>query len=156
MRRKTIIILVIVFAGGIFSGLFIPRLLNRDRVLPPIRFISRYLSLSESQKKEMESLTQLFDSKVEKIRTELDEKRAELSEMLGETSPDQEKIQEKGSEISSLQAEFQTLTITHLEEIRSLLTPQQQTKFFSLIRKRLHPGSLRRTPERGIFNFWKR
>jgi len=55
------------------------------------------------------------------------------------------------SEIASLQAELQRETINHLVEIRSLLTPEQQTKFFSLIRKRLHPGKPWKGYKKGRF-----
>jgi Spy/CpxP family protein refolding chaperone len=140
MRKKIVIILVVVFAGGILLGVFIPRLLERRHFpSPPAHFISRYLSLSESQKKKMESLDQSFRAKLQETRTQLDEKRAELSDMLGESSPDHEKIKDKVSEIASLQAQLQRETIDHLQEVRSILTPEQEDKFLSLVRKRLHP-----------------
>jgi Spy/CpxP family protein refolding chaperone len=140
MRKKIIIVLVAVFAAGVVSGLFIPRLLKKkDLPSSPTDFISRYLSLSESQKNKIESLDRSFYARVEKIRTELSERRAELSDLLGGSSSSQEKIRDKVGEIASLQTQLQREAINHLEEIRSLLTPEQQAKFFSLIRKRLHP-----------------
>jgi Spy/CpxP family protein refolding chaperone len=152
MRKKIIIILVAVFASGVLSGLFIPRLLKKeDLSSSPTDFLSSYLSLSDSQKNKIESLDRSFYARVEKIRAELDQKRSELSQLLGESSPDQKKIKDKVSEIASLQGELQRETITHLEEIRSLLTPEQQAKFFSLIRKRLHPGKPWKGHKRGRF-----
>ena len=141
MRKKVVIILVVVFASGILLGLYIPRLLKKETLRPsPVDFISSYLSLSESQRKKMESLDSSFYARIEKMRTELRQRRAELSELLGESSSSEKEITNKVSEIASLQAELQRETINHLVEIRSLLTPEQQAKFFSLIRKRLHPG----------------
>ena len=153
MRKKILIILIIViFASGTLLGVFVPRLLRRgDVLLSPVGFISRYLSLSESQRKKMELLDPSFNTKIEKIETELEQKRAELSDMLGEPSPDWEKLKDQVSEIASLQAQFQMETIDHLQEIRSILTPEQQTKFFSLIGKRLHPGGLRTKSNKGRF-----
>lgn len=141
MRKKIILTLLVVFAGGVISGLFIPQLLKRER-LPssPTDFLCHYLSLSESQKKKMESLDQTFYVRVEKIRTETGERRAELGELFEESSLNQEKIRVKVNEISSLQAEFLRETIIHMVEIRALLTPEQQAKFFSLIKKRLYRG----------------
>jgi len=141
MRKRTVIILVAVFASGILLGLYIPRLLKKES-LPssPTDFISSYLSLSKSQRNKIKSLDSSFYAGVEKIRTELDQKRTELSELLGESASSEKEITNKVSEITSLQAELQRETINHLVEIRSLLTPAQQAKFFSLIRKRLHPG----------------
>ena len=144
--------MVVVFASGVLSGLFIPRLLKEER-LPstPTDFLCHYLSLSESQKKKIESLDRSFYPRVAKIRTELRERRVELSELLAGSSSSQEKIRDKVSEISSLQAELQREAINHLEEIRSLLTREQEARFFSLIRKRLHPGRSWKGHKRGRF-----
>jgi len=139
MRKKIIIILVVVFSAGLLSGIFIPKLLKKESLqLPPTDFLCNYLSLSKSQKEKIERLDKSFYVKVEKIRDQLDQKRAELSELLGESSPNQEKIKDKMSEIAFLQAQLQTETANHMEKIRSILTPEQQTKFLSLIRKGLH------------------
>lgn len=152
MRKKIVIILVVVFASGTLLGVFVPRLLRRGNIsLSPADFISRYLSLSESQKKKMDPLDRSFNTKIEKIKTELEQKRAELSDMLGEPSPDREKLKDQVSEIASLQAQFQMKTIDHLQEIRSILTPEQQTKFFSLIGKKLRLGGPRTKSNRGRF-----
>ena len=120
MRKKIVIILVAVFAAGVVSGLFIPRLLKKETLRPsPVDFVSRYLSLSKSQRNKIKSLDSSFYARVEKIRTELDQKRSELSELLGESSSNDKKIRDKMSEIASLQAELQRETINHLIEIRS-------------------------------------
>jgi len=140
MRRKVVIILVVVFAGGALLGLFVPRLLHKGDISSPTDFLSKHLSLSESQKRDMESLSQSFYAKVETIKAELAQKRGELSELLGDPSSPQEDISNKVGEITFLQAQFQRETINHLEGIKSLLTKDQQAKFLSLIRRRLHPG----------------
>jgi len=152
VRKRIIIILVAVFAGSILSGVLIPRLLKKEN-LPSSStdFLCNYLSLSESQKKRIGSLDRLFYARVERIRTQLDQRRAELSELLGESSLSQEKIRDKVSEIAFLQRQLQRETINHLEEIRSLLTPAQQAKFFSLIRKRLRPRRPWKRYKRGRF-----
>lgn len=140
MRKKIIIILVTVFIAGFLSGLFIPNLFKKENLSSsPSKFLSNYLSLSESQRKKIQFLNKSFYPKVQKIRAQLDQKRVELSELLGKPSPNREKIREKVSEIAFLQAQLQKETINHLERIRAVLTPEQRVKFFSLIRKRLHP-----------------
>lgn len=140
MRKKIIIIFVVVFAVGILSGLFIPRLLYK-RNLPssPTDFLSNYLSLSESQKRELEFLNKPFYARVVKIRSQLIQRRAELTELLGESSPNRENISDKVSKIIFLQAQLQRETMNHLLEIRSVLTPEQHKKFLSLVRQGLHP-----------------
>jgi len=145
MRKKIIIILVATFVAGFFSGLFIPNLFKKENLSsPPSKFLSNYLSLSKAQEKKIETLNKSFYAKVEDIRAQLDQKRAELGELLRETSPNQERIRDKVSEIAFLQAQLQKETIDQLERIRSILTPEQQEKFLSLIRKRLHPKKQRR------------
>jgi len=139
MRRKTVIILVGVFAVGVLSGLIIPRWLKRGEVVPPTRFISRYLSLSESQREELTVLDQEFRIRLEETRSQLDVKRAELSELLGQPSSQREKVHEKLSEIAFLQGELQRETMSHFEKIRAILNPGQEEKFLSLIQRRLHP-----------------
>ncbi len=140
MRKKLIIILMVVFIAGILSGTFIPKLLKRENLRSSSTdFLCNYLSLSKSQKERMESLNKSFYARIEKIRAQLDQRRAELSDLLGEPSSDQKKVRDKMSEIVSLQAQLQVETVNHLEEIRSILTPEQQVKFFSLIRRILHP-----------------
>jgi len=152
MRKKIIIILVVIFAAGLLSGLFIPNLLKKENFpSSSTNFLCSYLSLSESQKKEMESLNRLFYERAERIRAQLDQRRVELSELLGESFPNREKIREKVSEIAFLQAQLQRETINHLERIRSILTPEQQAKFFSLIRKRLQPKGLWKRPQKRRF-----
>ncbi|MEA1965630.1 MAG: periplasmic heavy metal sensor [Candidatus Aerophobetes bacterium] len=139
MKKKIIIILVVVFAGGLFSGFFIPKLFKKEN-LPssPTNFLCKYLSLSESQKEKMESLNRVFYLKAEKIKDQLNQERIELSELLGESSLNWEKIDDKVSKIVSLQAQLQRETVNHLGRIKSILTPEQKIKFFSLIRRRLH------------------
>jgi len=140
MRKKIIIMLVATFITGFFSGVFIPDLFKKENLpTSSSKFLSNYLSLSKAQEKKIESLNKSFYIKVQKIRAQLGQKRAELSELLRETSSDQEKIRDKIDEIASLQVQLQKETINHLERIRAILTPKQQEKFFSLIRKGLHP-----------------
>ena len=144
MRKKIVIVLVGVFAAGFLSGLFVPNLFKEKNLPSSSKFLSNYLSLSKAQERKIETLNKSFYAKVGDIRAQLDQKRAELGELLRETSPNQERIRDKVSEIAFLQAQLQKETIDQLERIRSILTPEQQEKFLSLIRKRLHPKKQRR------------
>lgn len=135
--------------AGFFSGIFIPDLFKKENITTSSsKFLSNYLSLSKTQEKKIESLNTSFYNKIQKIRDELHQKRAELAELLRETPPDQEKIKDKIREIASLQIQLQEETIKHLERINVILTPRQREKFFSLIRKGLHPKGQGLPPER--------
>jgi len=140
MRKKIIIMLIVAFIAGFFSGAFIPDIFKKENLTTPSsKFLSNYLSLSKTQEKKIESLNSSFYTKMQRIRAQLDQKRAELGELLREASPDQKKIKDKIREIASLQMQLQEETVKHLEKIKVILTPQQREKFFSLIRKGLHP-----------------
>jgi len=151
MKKKlTIILLIIGFSAGIILGLFIPHLWRKEmRPRPgPNHFLARYLSLSDSQREKMESLNGPFYAKIGKIRTQLGQERAELSDLLGESLPDQEKIEIKINKITSLQMQLEREIINHLVEIQKILTPEQRTKFLSFMRRRLCPGNWRKHDKR--------
>ncbi|RLE12148.1 hypothetical protein DRI96_04980 [Candidatus Aerophobetes bacterium] len=138
MRKKIIIVLVGVFAAGFLSGLFVPNLF-KEKNLPSSKFLSNYLSLSKAQERKIETLNKSFYAKVGNIRAQLDQKRAELGDLLEKPHSNKRKIRNKINEIAILQMQLQKETVDYLERIRSILTPEQQKKFLSLIRRRLHP-----------------
>lgn len=139
MRKRAVIILVAIFAIGFLSGLFVPNLFKKGSLSSSSKFLSNYLSLSKAQEEKIESLNKSFYAKTGKIRDRLDQKRAELSNLLENPYSNGEKIKDKVSEIAFLQMQLQEETVDYLEKIRSILTPEQQEKFFSLIRRGLRP-----------------
>jgi Spy/CpxP family protein refolding chaperone len=143
MKKKlTIILLIAGFSAGIILGLSIPRLWKKG-IQPrpgPNHFLANYLSLSESQRKKVESLNGAFYPRITEIRAQLAQERAELSDLLGESPPNQEKIEVKINEIASLQVQLEREVINHLVEMQKILTPEQRNKFLSFTKRRLHPG----------------
>jgi Spy/CpxP family protein refolding chaperone len=78
----------------------------------------------------------------EPILDSLEVTRKKLMDELSGDEPDRDKLDSLAEEIGSLQAELQKKMIGHLLEGKSLLTPEQQKKFFSLFRggpDRMHP-----------------
>ena len=139
MRKRAVIILVAIFAIGFLSGLFVPNLFKKGSLSSSSKFLSNYLSLSKAQERKIETLNKSFYAKVGNIRAQLDQKRAELGDLLEKPHSNKRKIRNKINEIAILQMQLQKETVDYLERIRSILTPEQQKKFLSLIRRRLHP-----------------
>lgn len=107
-------------------------------------FLHKHLSLSESQKARMEALDKPFRSKVNQLKAELRQKRDELSALLLEPNPTAESINAKLDEIATLQVELQKVVVAHLLEIKEILTPEQQKRFFAMIIEELSPGGMNR------------
>ena len=100
-------------------------------------FLHRELALSDAQAAQMKALKESFQLNARPIRAALKTKRAQLFQLLAAPNPDRAKIDRVQSEIDSLQSELQKLVIGHLLDERKILTPGQQSRFFSIIRERL-------------------
>jgi len=103
-------------------------------------FLHKHLSLSESQENNMEVLDKPFRSKVNQCKSTLRQKRDELSALLLKPNPTAESINAKLDEIATLQVELQKMVVAHLLEIKEILTPEQQKRFFAMIIEELSPG----------------
>ena len=140
MRKRWFVISVIVsLCAGVILGLSVPHLLRKDVAshFTPNHFLANYLSLSDSQRKKVESLNRAFYPKIMRMRAQLAEKRAELSELLEEAPLNQEKIEVKINEIAHLQAQLEKEVLNHIGEVGQILTPAQRKRFFSFVRERL-------------------
>jgi Spy/CpxP family protein refolding chaperone len=99
-------------------------------------FIQQELGLNEKQAKEFEAHFEKVRKETEPILDSLEVKRVKLMDELAADEPDKDKLNRLAEEIGSLQAELQKKMIVHLLEGRSLLTPEQQKKLFSLFKER--------------------
>ncbi len=100
-------------------------------------FLHRELALSDTQAEQMKLLKEKFQLNVNPIRTALRTNQEQLIELLTAAAPHRSKIDSVQKEIDSLQAELQKMVIDHLLGQKEILTPEQQFKFFSIIRERL-------------------
>lgn len=100
-------------------------------------FLHQELVLSDAQAEQMKVLKESFQSNTNPIRAALRIKREQLLQLLTAAKSDRAKIDSVQSEIDSLQAELQRLVIDHLLDEKKILTPEQQSRFFSIIRERL-------------------
>jgi len=146
--KKNLLILGLILSGGINIGVLAAIGYNRleksckeghteEERHAAVTFLIKELDLSPAQEKEIESLRKSLELKVEEIGTKLREKRVQLVDLLKESQPDLEKINNQLSEIETLQTELQKMAITNLLQEKKILSPEQQEKFFSIILKRL-------------------
>jgi len=110
---------------------------RRPGPLPPRHFLNRELHLTPPQAKTMRTLNRTFRREMQPIRVALHRKRAELAKLLMAPEPDRPRIDAVQSEIDSMQADVQRLVIDHLLAQKEMLTSEQQTKFFRIIRQRM-------------------
>jgi Spy/CpxP family protein refolding chaperone len=121
-------------------------------------FIQQELGLNEKQAKEFEAHFERFRMETEPIHDSLEVKRIQLMEEISADEPDKDKLNRLAEEMGSLQAELQKKMIVHLLEGKSLLTPEQQKKFFSLFKERRGgegefrgPGGMKEPPGKPDF-----
>ena len=100
-------------------------------------YLYQQLSLSKSQAEKIKSLRESFHLQTDKISSALLKSRTELVELLMASEPDSENINEALREIDSMQSELQKKVIYYLLKEKEILTPEQQQKFFSIIKERL-------------------
>ena len=101
----------------------------------PESFIKRELGLSEEQAKEFESQAKRFEEEIKPIRDSLEAKRIDLMNEIMAEKPSLDKLNQLSEEIGALHVKLEKRTSMHLLKGKSLLTPEQQTKFFSLFKE---------------------
>jgi len=103
-------------------------------------FIVRELGLSNSQVKKINSFYKSYLNQVEKLRTDLQKERTELTQLLIDGKANPLIIDAKLRKISFLQMQIQKETIEHLSTIeKEVFTPEQRQKFYIIIRNQLSP-----------------
>ena len=102
----------------------------------PMHFIKQQLDLNEEQVKEFETQIKKLKIETEPILDSLKTKRKDLMNEIAAEQPSMDKLDKLTEEIGALQAALQKKTIMHLLKEKSFLTPEQQQKFFSLLKER--------------------
>ncbi len=130
------LILNVVFIG-IFAAHTIP-ILNRNRkadelMKPP--FLQ--LDLTAEQLERFKSDRDKFIGQLHEMGQAVGKKQIELVDLLAAPTPDERAIKMKQEEIQRLQAATQDRVIEHLVQKSSLLSPEQRTRFFQLVKARI-------------------
>jgi Spy/CpxP family protein refolding chaperone len=142
MKSKGLLIALIVSLGLNLgaAGIFAYRTFSRDRFKPPFHSLKKELNLSKEQ---IDSITVRMEAsfqQTEPIREELDEKRAQMLALLKEPELDTIKVNVLFSQVAELQTQLEKRMFTDLFEVKDLFTPEQQTKFFEMVKKNMFRG----------------
>ncbi len=92
------------------------------------------LGLSKVQLSKMEPLAQKFHARLAELGSAMEEKKELLVTLLQKNS-DPVKIENLRKEMAGIQGETQKEVITHITELKKILDPEQQQRFFNLMRQ---------------------
>ncbi|MEN6441951.1 MAG: periplasmic heavy metal sensor [Syntrophobacter sp.] len=98
------------------------------------------LDLSPDQLARFEAERNAFHARLRVLEQEIKVKQIELIELLKTIRADQQALGSKQKEIQQLQEVIQAQTIAHLLRGSAILTPEQRTRFFGLIKARVEAG----------------
>jgi Spy/CpxP family protein refolding chaperone len=92
------------------------------------------LGLSNIQLAKMEPLAQSFHGRLAELGTRMEEKKETLTNLLQKDS-DPASIENLRKEMAGIQDEIQKEVIIHIIESKKILDPNQQERFFDLMRQ---------------------
>lgn len=92
------------------------------------------LGLSNLQLSKVEPLAQRFHGRLAELAAAMEEKKETLITLLQKNS-DLVKIENLRKEMAGIQDEIQREVITHISELKKILDPNQQQRFFDLMRQ---------------------
>ena len=92
------------------------------------------LGLSNLQLAKMEPLAQKFHGRLAELAALMEGKKETLTDLLQKDS-DPAKIENLRKEMAAIQDDIQKEVITHITELKKILDPNQQQRFFDLMRQ---------------------
>jgi len=97
------------------------------------------LGLSDVQLSRTEPLAQKFHVRLAELEASMEEKKEVFVTLLQKNS-DPMKIENLRREMAGIQDEIQKEVIVHITELKKILNPGQQQKFFDLMRQSITPS----------------
>jgi Spy/CpxP family protein refolding chaperone len=94
------------------------------------------LGLSNGQLAKIDPLAQKFHGRIAELGAAMEEKKEVLVTLLQKNS-DPMKIENLRKEMAGIQDEVQKEVITHITELKKILDPDQQQRFFDLMRQNM-------------------
>lgn len=114
--------------------------------------LHRELNVSAEQWKQIEPRLRAFRASADKICRRIGGQRAHILDLLAAQEPDLTAVEAKLEAVLAGQRQMQELVIEQLTAEKEILTPQQQQRFFDMLRSRSgcdHRGALL-VPGRGV------
>ncbi len=144
MRPKWLILILILslaINAGVFAFMGYHYYINTSApstapcpMSPGDTHLYQSLGLSKAQLSKMEPLAQKFHSRLAERGTAMKGKRELLLDLIAKGG-DSASIENLRREIASIQDEIQREVITHITELKKILDPIQQQRFFDLMRQ---------------------
>jgi Spy/CpxP family protein refolding chaperone len=95
------------------------------------------LDLTPDQSSQFNAERERFHSQLQTLGKAIKTKQLELIDLLAAKPPEQLAIEKKQEEIQRIQGTVQDRVIAHFLQASSFLSPEQQTRFFQLIKRRI-------------------
>jgi Spy/CpxP family protein refolding chaperone len=95
------------------------------------------LDLTARQLEQFQAERSKFHARLQELGEEVKNKQIELIDLLAIVPPDQRVIEAKQGEIRNLQTAVQDSVIRHVLHVSTVLTPEQRSHFFQLIKVRI-------------------
>ena len=132
--NKRAVILFMIFLGSLSLAIgaygYFRMGASRQRKRGMGHFEKETLKLTDEQKKNKDELYEKMCADMQPLREKSRQKRLELMELLSHEAVDSYAIETKLKEISQIQSDMQRCMVEHLIEMKNVLTPEQQSKFF--------------------------
>jgi Spy/CpxP family protein refolding chaperone len=106
----------------------------------PVRELWSALNLEPGQRQALRNLFPEHRRRVVEMRTALDQRRAELLDLMQQEAPAWEALRAKVQEISNLQGQLEEEMVRFLLETKRHLKPEQRQAFLTLMQTRLERG----------------
>ena len=106
-----------------------------------------YLGLTDPQVGRLRQVVVEIEKANVKIRAEIEVRRIELREALRADKPDRDEILKKVQEISDLRREVMKHCVEAILAAKTILSPEQQRKVFSILENRPGGGPMGEEPE---------
>ena len=153
MKRK---ILYCVFLCSLalnigFIGVCAVNFISRSEPVVPQNcpFIAKYthmyssLGLSQQQLETIEPLAEKFHNNTQAIGALIVEQRNRLVAEMAKENVSQEAIDAIHGNIGAMQSKIQQLVVSHILEIKNIMTPEQRKEFFSAIQRSFQTQSFK-------------
>ncbi len=103
--------------------------LNKDD-----RHIFQSLGLSDNQLAKISPLSKSFHARLDELGSSMQAKRNQFVELLGQDEIDHSRVESSRKEMAAIQSDIQKEVVAHLIQVKEILTPEQQKRFFALLR----------------------
>jgi Spy/CpxP family protein refolding chaperone len=102
--------------------------------------LAQQLELSDDQRRQVQSLQLNYAKEAIRTRADMAVARVEVRQLLNADQPDLSQVKDKLQQIACKEAQLRFAHITMMQDIRKLLTPEQQKQWRALRARRMSWG----------------